>query len=271
MHATDNPIGYFGQPDFLAQKCGHGHFVGRIDDAGHISALGQRVVSQLQVHKCLFVRLFKRERRVFGEIETRRAAGQALRIAECVLDGQFHIGQAHLRFQAAILKLHQRVDDGLRMHHHFNLRGGQVEQPFGLNHFQALVHQRGRVNGNLGSHLPIGVFQGLGFGNGAQELAVFAPERPARCGQDDFFDGIVPLTRQTLENGRMLGIHGVDVHALFAGQLGHQFARHHQRFLVGQRNILARSNGFERGNQPGIPDQRRQHNIYAFHLHHRCQ
>ena len=42
-----------------------------------------------------------------------------------------------------------------------NLREIHAEKPFGLNHFEALVHERGGVNGDALAHLPIGMREGL--------------------------------------------------------------------------------------------------------------
>ena len=58
--------------------------------------------------------------------------------AKRILNGQFHIGQTHLRFYAAIFKLHHAVNNALRMNNYLYLVGLQIKQPFGFNHFQDL-------------------------------------------------------------------------------------------------------------------------------------
>ena len=54
----------------------------------------------------------------------------------------------------AIGKLDEAVDDALRMDDHLDLIEGQVEKPHGLHHFETLVHERRRVDGDLAAHRP---------------------------------------------------------------------------------------------------------------------
>ena len=53
------------------------------------------------------------------------------------------------------------MDDALGMYEYLDLRGIHIEEPFGLDHFQAFVDQGGRVDGDLGTHSPGGMAQGV--------------------------------------------------------------------------------------------------------------
>ena len=61
----------------------------------------------------------------------------------------------------------------------------QAKQPYGLDQFQALVHQARTVDRDLCSHAPVGVTQCVGFGLAAQLVCLEAKERPAGCGKQD--------------------------------------------------------------------------------------
>ncbi|MBA7694168.1 hypothetical protein ES703_102775 [subsurface metagenome] len=102
-----------------------------------------------------------------------------LRVGEGVLDGNFHIGNSQLGLHRAVHELHHTMDDGLRMDQNIHLVRFQVEQPPGLDHFQPLVHHGGRIDGDLGPHVPVGMSQGLSLGRLGKLLPRPRSERPA--------------------------------------------------------------------------------------------
>ena len=61
----------------------------------------------------------------------------------------------------------------------FDLVGPQIEQPASLDDFQGLVHHRGRIDGDLGAHVPSGMGQGLGDGHLGKVHRRVPQERPA--------------------------------------------------------------------------------------------
>ena len=81
-------------------------------------------------------------------------AGHRSGIRERVLDRQPHVGDAQLRDHRAVDELHHRVHDRLRMDHDVDLIGADAEQPVRLDHLEALVHQRRRIDRDLPPHPP---------------------------------------------------------------------------------------------------------------------
>ena len=62
---------------------------------------------------------------------------------------------------------------------HLDLLGIHTEEPFGLDDLEALVHHRSRVDGNLGTHVPCRVAQGISLGYMGNFFHRFQTERTA--------------------------------------------------------------------------------------------
>ena len=86
---------------------------------------------------------------------------QTLWEREGILYRQTHIGYAELCFDRTILELYGTVYNRLRVNQNLNLLGIDAKEPLGLNDLEALVHHRSRVDGDLGTHIPCGVPQGI--------------------------------------------------------------------------------------------------------------
>ena len=92
---------------------------------------------------------------------------------------------------------------------------------------------------------------------------LFAPQvaEGAAAAGDDQPPDRGPLTRETLEDGRVLGVDRQDGGLVPAGK-GHDIrAAHDERLLVGQRQFLARFERRDRGGQTGIADQGVHHDV----------
>src|ERR1700722_10710028 len=89
---------------------------------------------------------------------------------------------------AAIEKLKHGVNRRLRMHQDFHLRRRQVKEPARFDHFEALIHQRGRVNSDALPHLPCGMIERLLDSDGTEFRPGRIQKRSARSGQPDAFD-----------------------------------------------------------------------------------
>ena len=113
------------------------------------------------------------------QVEALAGECQTLRIREGILDGQSHVGHAELGFHRTVLELNGTVDDALRMDQHLYLIGFDAEEPFGLDHLETLVHHRGRVDGDLGTHVPCRVLQGVGLRHVGDLLHRLQTERTA--------------------------------------------------------------------------------------------
>ena len=110
--------------------------------------------------------------------------GETVRRAEGETDREAHVGHRELGDGGAVDELHHAVHDRLRVHHDVDLVEGDAEQLVGLDHLEALVHERRRVDGDLGAHVPGGVAQRVGDGDLLELLAGEAPERTAAGGED---------------------------------------------------------------------------------------
>ena len=133
--------GQVEEADVVLQETGHSHFVGCVQDGRSISALGQGVEGQREVAEGLGVGLLKRQRRMVHEAETREVVFQATRVGQRILDGELHVWQAQLGFDAAVVELDTAVDDALGVDHHVDLVWRDVEEPLGLDDLESLVHE----------------------------------------------------------------------------------------------------------------------------------
>ena len=151
-----------------------------------------------------------------------------------VLDAMPHIRHRHLSNDAMVNIFYHGVDHAFPMHDDLHLFGRNAEQVDGFDHLKTLVHEGCGVHRDLGSHLPGGVSQGHGLGDGLQLFLGVAVEGAARGGQQDAADLIVMTRAEALEDGAMLRVHGEDGGSLLAGEGHDQLTAYHQRFLIGQ-------------------------------------
>ena len=85
---------------------------------------------------------------------------------------------------------------------------------------------------------------------------------PPGARQDQAAEPAVPPAH-ALEHRAVLGVDRHQLAAAGARRLGHQVARHHQRFLVGQRDPLPRPERRQRGVEPGGADHRVDHDVHV--------
>ena len=109
------------------------------------------------------------------------------------------------------------LDDNL------NFIFGQAEQPGGLDQFQALVHQGGGVDGDLGTHVPVGVLEGISLGLAPQLLSLHAEEGAAGGREQDLGQALgALLVLQALEDGGVLAVHRQQLHPVLFHSLRDQ-------------------------------------------------
>ena len=137
------------ESQFPGQEALHGRLVGGVEDRPAGAAAAGHLIAQLQGRKRLVVGLFKVPRRQFAPVQPSRRPAHALRVEQGVLDRQPHVRRRQLRQHRAVLEFHERVNDRFGMDNDVDALRGQVEQPAGLDHLQRLVHQRGRIDGDL--------------------------------------------------------------------------------------------------------------------------
>ncbi len=134
-----------------------------------------------------------------------------------------------------------------------------VEQQVGLDDLEPLVHERGRVDRDKGSHGPGRMGERLLDGDVLQCGAVPPTEGPAAGRQHQPTDLGRRARAESLGEGRVLG---VDRHDLSGSRerLDERPADD-QRLLVGQRQGPAGPEGRERGTQPGRAREAVEHHV----------
>ena len=188
----------------------------------------------------------------------------AVRPAEGVADGEAHVRFGQLRQRRPVAQLHHGMDDRLRVHHDADAVVVDPEELVGLNHLEALVHQRRRVDGDLGTHRPRRMGQGVGHRDGAQPLGRPAPEGPTRGGEEQPGHVGRPLHRgEALVQRAVLGVHRDDLRPWGTAGLLHDGRPGDERFLVGEGEALASLERRHRHGQPCEADHRVQHDVGA--------
>ena len=85
----------------------------------------------------------------------------AVGVGQGVLDGKSHIRGAQLGLEGAVDEPDGGVNDALRVDHHLDRVVVDIVQPVRLDHLQALVRERRRVDRDLRAHRPRRVAEGL--------------------------------------------------------------------------------------------------------------
>ena len=119
-----------------------------------------------------------------------------------------------------------------------------TEQPLGFYILKALVHHGGRVDGDLGSHTPVGMIERVLHRDVFHLLEGKSSERSAGRGQDNFLDTLRFFPVQSLENCAVLAINGDDAGPGAFRFFKNQFPGYDERFLIGKRQVFT---GFESG------------------------
>ena len=170
-----------------------------------------------------------------------RRVGSGMMSGWCkrVGDRDPHVGQAEVRELRAVGGLDQRVDDRLRVHDDVDAVVGDAEEVVGLHDLEALVHQRGRVDGDLAAHRPRRVVERLLDGDVGQLGARAAAERAARGGDRHALQRAGRHAVQQVVQRGVLGVDRQQPRARGLGELGDELAADDQRLLVGQREVDA--------------------------------
>ena len=106
----------------------------------------------------------------------------------------------------------------------------------GLNALQALVHEGGGVDGDLGAHGPRGMCEGIGTRHAVELVARAAKKRTARAGEPNTMSLAWVLPQIALEDG---GVLRVDWNKLARLRQRHkQVATDDEGLLVGKGKAL---------------------------------
>ena len=254
------------ETDLVFEEELDGFFVGAIGGAGAKAALLDGLFAGRKAAEGLFVCHIEGQHLEGGEIQLRHHARHTGRVGQRVLDGDAHIGHAQLRNDGVVAVLDGGVDDALALDDDLDLLRGQTEQPDGFDQFQTLIHQGGRVDGDLRTHVPVGVLQGVGLGLAPQLLGLHPEEGAAGCGEQDLGQALgALLILQALEDGGVLAVHGQQLDAVLCHCLCDQMAAGDKALLVGKGEVVAALDGGQAGPQTGDAHHTVQHYVRAIH------
>ena len=125
-----------------------------------------------------------------------------------------------------------------------DLRVLEPEEVVGLDHLEALVHQRGGVDRDLRPHRPHGVLEGLLHRRLRELRGRPAAERPAGARDHHPLEVLPALAAEGHREGRVLRVDREQPLGLTLDQVHHELAPDHERLLVRERERLA---ALERG------------------------
>src|SRR6185437_3034390 len=157
------------------------------------------------------------------------------------------------------------MDDALRVNHYLYLLRLEVEQPLRLDHLEPFIHEGGRIDGDLCTHAPVRMLEGMIPFDVDQEIGFLAEEGSAGSRENDLFDAAARLANETLKDRRMFGIHGDDRGLFLQCLLHDDIAGHHEGLFVRKGYRLSVLNGSERWTKTGEADDCRQHHIIYIH------
>ena len=161
------------------------------------------------------------------------------------------------------------MDDALALDDDLDLLRRQTEQPHSLDELEALVHQGGAVDGDLCAHVPVGMLEGVGLGLAPQLFGLHAEEGAAGGRQQDLGQALgALLILQALEDGRVLAVHGQQLHAVLFHSLRDQMSAGDKALLVGQRQVVAALDGAQACAKAGNAHNAVQHHVRVVQ---RCQ
>mmetsp|Transcript_17510 Transcript_17510/g.41430 ORF Transcript_17510/g.41430 Transcript_17510/m.41430 type:complete len:314 (-) Transcript_17510:82-1023(-) len=131
---------------------------------------------------------------------------------------------------------------------------GGAEQIMRLDDLQALVHHGGTVEGDLGTHIPVGMGGGLGLdGPGIllahlEQLVLAQVAEGAAAGrEDDAAQSPLRHALQALEDGRVLGVGGEHVDPVLLDEGEDDGAAADEGLLVGEGDVLPELDGRDGG------------------------
>ena len=103
-HRFLNDITHLEETALILKESAVYDFIGRIEDARHVTALFNSLEREGQTTELVKVGLEELQR-VVEQVETLTGKGEALRVGEGILDGQTHVGHTELGLYRAILKI----------------------------------------------------------------------------------------------------------------------------------------------------------------------
>ena len=147
------------------------------------------------------------------------------------------------------------------MHNGVNAIGWQIKKPMRFDHFKRLVHKRGAVDGDLGSHLPCWMIQRLLNCGVESVLAAPCAKWSAACCKNNARDFFLNAGAQALSKSAVLAVHWQQCHSSSFGGGCHKRAGRNQSFFICKRNGATHFNGGQSGGQAREANHGGHHNV----------
>ena len=218
--------------------------------------------------KTVAVRLLELEAVHGTPVDGPEAGPQALWVAQCVSNWQAHVWLGELGHGGSVDELHHGVYDRLGVNYDRDAVIIDVEQLVGLDDLESLVHERRRVDGDLGPHGPGGVGQGVLDADPGELRRAAAPEGAPASGEHQAGDlGGARPRPQALVKGAVLGVDRHDLRPRGVPGAGHHRPTGDERFLVGERQATPALEGGHGHGQAREPHHGVEHHVTeASHL-----
>ena len=164
---------YLVEADSVVEIGGDRGLVGRVHGARNVASPFRGFEGEAQSRELFVVGLLEGKASELGEVEPLALQRQPLRVGEGVLYRLPHVRAGQLGDHRTVLELYHRMDDALWLDYDVDFLRRHVEEPFGLDHLETLVHHSGRIYGDLRTHRPVRMAQGLILGGlGYQDVTI---------------------------------------------------------------------------------------------------
>ena len=101
------------------------------------------------------------------------------------------------------------MDNTLAMDHHIDCIVRNIKQIMCFDHLKALVHHGSGINGNASAHVPVGMLQGLLYGDIRKLSTAAVTEASPACRNNQLIYLFQRIPLQALEDCGMLGVNGI--------------------------------------------------------------
>ena len=157
--------------------------------------------------------------------------------------------------------LNHRMDDALGMNDNLNAFRLEIKKPASLDNFQALIHQRRRVNGNFLAHRPVRMMRS--FFNRDIGKVLSLTERPARASQKDigFTSGFLGRSDKTLKNSIVFAVDRHENSTRGLNRIHQDSAAANDTFLIGQQKLFTGFGSLKCRRNSGSSDDSSDHDI----------
>jgi hypothetical protein len=143
-----------------------------------------------------------------------------------------------------------------------DLIGFEVEEPASLEHFESLVEQGRRIDGDALPHRPGGVRQRFRRSHRHEGIERARPERAARRREDDSGHSVLGLSLQQLKEPTVLAVDRQDGHTAHPRLLRQEMPRNDEGLLVGESERLSGLQRSPRWAQASRSDQSVQDDVH---------